>query len=527
MVVLDKKIKVALLLAILVLGIYLRLQLFQGSAPNSLFEPDNYQYLNEAKAILSHNLTIPPTNPLSGFPTHFAYAEAPGLGYLQVIIYLITFEAFSLYQVMLALPLIFGIAGMLLAYFITKKLTKNPYVPLLAMFFFAVIPTAVWRTSTGEFRGDSFVPIIAMLPLLFLPIKNKKEGILFGISLIATIVACLLMWNGGQYVPVAIALAIGIFIYFIFISPLLEKKYAWLGKVVLLILCIAFILLSLKPIYNELNKANGIFNNTVYETSPTTLTYLGSEYGGLVFFLAVFYFGASLLLKDRIKNIPIYAYVLAFFIVCLSFQIWQMRWSYILALPACIFGALGAYEILIIIKKGDRIFFYGAVIAVVGIVLVTSILNIGLATKTADYQTPAMMQTLAWIRNNTPQNSTFLSLWPDGSLIEGIAYRDAYSDSMAAAGMGYQEFPDFLYARLGNLSYIEQVRPDYVWIRKCLLLENSSVKQMGNLSTNTSLNLTNFLSLEEGTNITATDLKVSLMYIYNNSDGYLYKVEWK
>ena len=40
-VVLDKKIKVALLLAILVLGIYLRLQLFQGSAPNSLFEPDN------------------------------------------------------------------------------------------------------------------------------------------------------------------------------------------------------------------------------------------------------------------------------------------------------------------------------------------------------------------------------------------------------------------------------------------------------------------------------------------------------
>ena len=67
-----------LIVAILVFGIYLRLQLLPGGVP--FFEPDNYIYFLKGEILLSHNLTMPPINPLSGYPTHLPYPEKSRTG---------------------------------------------------------------------------------------------------------------------------------------------------------------------------------------------------------------------------------------------------------------------------------------------------------------------------------------------------------------------------------------------------------------------------------------------------------------
>ena len=149
-------------------------------------------------------------------------------------------------------------------------------------------------------------------------------------------------------------------------------------------------------------------------------------------------------------------------------------------------------------------------------------LNIAVSQKTADFQTPNTIQTLAWIRNNTPTNATFLTLWPDGSLIEGWANRTVFADSMSAGSIYWKQFPRFLYANEGNLSFIANVSPNYIWIRQALLNESNSIKLMGSLNVSTSLNMTNFNALEKGENLTGNGLKI--YPVFNNTDGYVYKV---
>ena len=41
----------------------------------------------------------------------------------------------------------------------------------------------------------------------------------------------------------------------------------------------------------------------------------------------------------------------------------------------------------------------------------------------ADQINPQFIQALAWMYNNTPSNSVVLTLWPDGSVVEGVAQR--------------------------------------------------------------------------------------------------------
>ena len=50
----------------------------------------------------------------------------------------------------------------------------------------------------------------------------------------------------------------------------------------------------------------------------------------------------------------------------------------------------------------------------------------------ADTMNPQMYSALAWLKNNSASNSVVLTLWPDGSVVEGVANRTSVMDSVGS-----------------------------------------------------------------------------------------------
>ncbi len=86
---------------------------------------------------------------------------------------------------------------------------------------------------------------------------------------------------------------------------------------------------------------------------------------------------------------------------------------------------------------------------------------------------PPVVQALAWLKNNSPVNSVVLTLWPDGSLVEGIANRTSVTDSVGSQNiskadpfamwlLSSQDDPGFLLSPInGKPNYL---LTRYVWL---------------------------------------------------------------
>ncbi|MGC8669629.1 MAG: STT3 domain-containing protein [Candidatus Micrarchaeia archaeon] len=77
------------------------------------------------------------------------------------------------------------------------------------------------------------------------------------------------------------------------------------------------------------------------------------------------------------------------------------------------------------------------------------------------------LQAMAWMRNNTPSNATVLTMWPDGSVVEALAQRQSYTDSVGGENASrIYPFASFLFnTSQASLSYIEKVHPEYIVAR--------------------------------------------------------------
>jgi hypothetical protein len=109
----------------------------------------------------------------------------------------------------------------------------------------------------------------------------------------------------------------------------------------------------------------------------------------------------------------------------------------------------------------------------IGFILALLVINFyytyiqSLTVTQADGINPQFLQAMAWMRNNTPTNSTVLTMWPDGSVVEAWAHRQSYTDSVGGEnGSRIYPFAHFLFERnASSLSYIEKVHPDYIVVR--------------------------------------------------------------
>jgi hypothetical protein len=126
---------------------------------------------------------------------------------------------------------------------------------------------------------------------------------------------------------------------------------------------------------------------------------------------------------------------------------------------------------------------------------------------------------LGWVKNNTPQNATFLSAWPDGSLIEGVAQRQSWSDSIQSSGYG-MSFGAFLFAHAGNLTYLNSTKPDYLLVR--YILKNESYAIATEASMKPIYNGSNLQALLNGSIVNITHGYLKEVFI--NNDTIIYKV---
>ncbi len=499
----DRKLLIALLLVIL-LGTFLRLLTLHFGV---FMDPDDYFYYSVAQQTMAHGLTL--TSQLSGFPVHNAYNEGAGLIYLPI---LFTYLTNNLFLSIAILPVIFAVLEMLAVYVLTAKISRNRYSPLLATFLFAITQGALVKNIFGEYRGDSMVPFLMALTLIIIIYARERKSRAIALIAILPVALSLWIWKGGIYVLAVIAL----FAALLF----LEQKLRKLWKVVVIAVAIAIIGMILFMLLQN----SGIFGVTsavsiIAELQPTTVNYLVLALGlsiGIAPIGVLIYVLKDSTSRRRRKDNFIFLALFSLLLVTFALQLTGIRWSSLLAMPLMTFTAYALAE-LYGSARGSKKF---------TVLFLCMVLAVSVALSAAQVpfngpgngMNPGFQAALAWIRNNTAANATFLTAWPDGSYVEGLGMRASYSDSMSGQVNGWRQFPQFLFARAGNFTYLYNVSPDYLLVRNYWADEHEGLAAEGGIYYNTSLNGTNLQLLTTQDNIPGLTL------LFKNDDAKVYKV---
>ncbi|MDE1805095.1 MAG: hypothetical protein KGH59_04940, partial [Candidatus Micrarchaeota archaeon] len=107
----------------------------------------------------------------------------------------------------------------------------------------------------------------------------------------------------------------------------------------------------------------------------------------------------------------------------------------------------------------------------------------------ADNINPAMIQAMQWFGANTPANAVALTLWPDGSVVEGVANRTSITDSVGSQKswianpfaqwlFNSSRDPQFLFKNISS-------QPGYLIARYTWLSETSGIYQESGLGGDT------------------------------------------
>lgn len=221
--------------------------------------------------------------------------------------------------------------------------------------------------------------------------------------------------------------------------------------------------------------------------------------------------------------------ILAFYAVTAYLQMHAVRFNSLLAIPLAIFTAYSVYWIMLSQKTFGRLsvallglflivpsyfilsalypspapyYVAGLVAVVVGVVyyikrsilsmivaiailafLVGSIMitdtGYSVSLAQADNINPQFITALNWIHNNTSPNSVFLTLWPDGSLVEGVANRTSVTDSVGSQNKTKANpFAVWLFNSTQDPTFLTgpiNGKPDYILARYTWLLETSGI----------------------------------------------------
>jgi hypothetical protein len=454
-----------------------------------LYEPDDYIYLSVAQQTLANHLIIPQVDTFSHFPTHLPYGEYPGLIYMAV---LPASLGIPLFDVFMYLPLLFGLLGILGAYLLGKEAFSSR-AGLYSALIMALLPAAIYRGMAGEWRGGAFISVfvIFMTYLIFKAWHSGHKSVAILIPLPFMLLSAW-FWSGGLYVT-----AIYIFSVVILLLAKLGKK----AVIPISVLAISgwIYLFLFSPYASFFNYSAGI-------TEVTTLTPINALFQySLVLPLGII--GFVLLLKSD-KPIIDRSIFLAWLIITLPLAIAAIRFTILAAAPLAILSAAALSKL----SKSNLL----------NLIIIFSLLA-PFAFLAANIEpagiSPQLVSAIQWIKNNTPENATFLTSWPDGSLIEGIAQRQSWSDSIQAQAYGFS-FGKLLFARAGNLTYLYNISPDYLLVEPAFknqsqaIAEEAGVKPIYNGS-----NLQAFLNTSI---VQLTNNKIVAVY---NSDGViLYKV---
>ncbi|MDE1768083.1 MAG: hypothetical protein KGH67_01690 [Candidatus Micrarchaeota archaeon] len=139
----------------------------------------------------------------------------------------------------------------------------------------------------------------------------------------------------------------------------------------------------------------------------------------------------------------------------------------------------------------------------------------------ADNINPQFISALQWLKGNSTPNSVVLTLWPDGSVVEGVANRTVVTDSVGSQnGSKLTPFAAWILNGLPDPQFLESPingKPNYVLVRFPWFVETQGIYTEAMISENQSLfgylPLTRFEEL-------APNSTTSQLIFRNNATGY-------
>jgi asparagine N-glycosylation enzyme membrane subunit Stt3 len=204
--------------------------------------------------------------------------------------------------------------------------------------------------------------------------------------------------------------------------------------------------------------------------------------------------------KARIRldlNIPMVV-IMAYSLLTIYLQSQIIRFNSLVSLPIAM---LAAYTLYWLISYASRLqsaslrlagmAFMSVIIVVViaGLVYYAYAYSQGLVQ--ADSINPQFISALQWLGRNSPSNSSVLTLWPDGSVVEGVANRKTVTDSVGSEnGTKAYLFASWLFNNTpdGNFMYSYATgKPTYLLVRNSWLIETQGIYTESELKTNESL----------------------------------------
>ncbi|MDE1824990.1 MAG: hypothetical protein KGH61_01225 [Candidatus Micrarchaeota archaeon] len=244
------------------------------------------------------------------------------------------------------------------------------------------------------------------------------------------------------------------------------------------------------------------FGSTIFMTPMSLLLYYSTYYLNLrdlfwlASFLAVFLYAfASTENVDTQKIMGGRAHIkfamsaallvlIAYYGVTSYLQLNAVRFNSLLSIPMAIFVAYTVYWLLLYLKNIRN---YGTVLLVFGLVLVAALLiylayidiQYSNSLVQADNINPQFISALHWYKSNTNTSAVTLTLWPDGSVVEGVANRTSVTDSVGSQ-YAYKAgpFATWVLNSSSNPQFLDRNitgRPNYLLVRYTWLLEDSGI----------------------------------------------------
>lgn len=523
-----------ILLGILLLGAILRLAPILTTG-GLLREPDSYYYLSILQQ--GHGLTLPNVSALDGQPA----AEAGGLYELALIPHVLF--SIPIYTIMLWLAPLFALLLILLTFIFADQIFSNKTVALLAAFFVSVLPGIVSYGVSGAWRGDSFIGVFAIISLILLVQTLKSQSrikkIIYSIVAALVLIVAILIWSGGTYVPAVFILStIGLMGFYI----IFERKA--IGNCIypiisIVIFAILFIYLShlgfthASVIASPTTTATvGSINEYIQETQVPTMNYVLSSYGflailgpaiflsmasygpiivtllALILMLTIFLLTSKFVDPKETKSIEILLLMvplLAYLAITIYLNAQQVRFVSLAIVPISI--CMGYIISTIINLTGP---FKRIIIPFIIIITLFSGVIFILTYQPADSINSQFISALNWLKTNTPANSTILTTWPDGSVVEAIANRHVLIDSVMADPYSYEQKTSRWFVT-NESNFNVSPTPSYVLLRSLSLNQTQSLCEIAYINGSYCNRLTNNTFLE--------DTKPNAFWLWNSCNS--------
>ncbi len=172
--------------------------------------------------------------------------------------------------------------------------------------------------------------------------------------------------------------------------------------------------------------------------------------------------------------------LLSYLIITSYLNLFAIRFNSLLSIPLSILSAYTLYIILLKVK-GRRYLKY-VVITLIILIIITLLLNdvyLDTNIQFGGLITQKFLNAVTWMKNNLNNNSTVLTLWSEGSVVEGWGNLTSITDSVGAQnGTKIDAFSNWLFNDNQNLSFIYSKyanKPEYLLVRNVWLMETAGL----------------------------------------------------